>query len=475
MTPRRRPVDLHSMRLLVLAFVLSVWVSPAAARVIHVLPDGSGDAPTIAAAFAIAVFGDTISLGDGTFYEHDLVPKSGVHIRSDSGDPALTAIDAAFSGRCLNGASVTGAPTFVGITLRNGVHATEAGLFLGGHNNMIFRDCVFRDGAAPRGGAVSLTGTSGHSPQFTRCRFESNEATSDGGAVWSRGVGIFSACEFIANTAGGHGGAAYGTKLDSFFGDRFSSCRFEGNVANGDGGAIYSTGQTFYLGTNIVNCEFVSNSATNGGAARLEDYDFAYNSGFLRNEATIAGGALFLVRILVDKEFDLYARNLMAGNIAGARGGAIAMTSPSSCQSCLLTLHNSTLSGNSAPTGAHIWSNMSNRWGDLRHTILAFAPTGAAVAGIGTLDATCLDVYGNAGGDYVGQLSGKGGVNGNISADPLFCDPGADDYTLREGSPCYTPLPPGCGTGSIGKYGIGCSVPTSTEAASWGRIKAIFK
>ena len=63
------------------------------ATVIHVLPDGSGDAPTIAAAFTIAALGDTVSLGPGTYFEFDLVVP-GVTLLSDTGDPATTTIDA---------------------------------------------------------------------------------------------------------------------------------------------------------------------------------------------------------------------------------------------------------------------------------------------------------------------------------------------------------------------------------------------
>jgi hypothetical protein len=72
----------------------------------------------------------------------------------------------------------------------------------------------------------------------------------------------------------------------------------------------------------------------------------------------------------------------------------------------------------------------------------------------------------------VGPLAGRDGVGGNFSADPLFCGPSADDYTLRQDSPCAAPGPTGCGT--IGAEPVVCS-PTSLEKASWGKIKSHFR
>lgn len=467
------------MRLLAFTLVLVAWVSTAASAVITVYPDGSGDVPTIAEALQIAVSGDTISLGDGVFFEHDLALKSGVSIISQSGDPAFTTIDAEMSGRCLNGPSVTGAPPITGITLQNGVHAEEGGLLLAGHNNVRFNDCLFRNGSSMRGGAVALTGPSqGHSPKFTRCRFESNEATSDGGAIWSNGIGWAEDCEFFDNTAEGNGGAVYCEKVAGW-GMWFKTCRFELNVAGGDGGAVYSTGSGDYLGTWITGGVLISNAAQRGGAARLEDFDFAGSSHFIENEATDAGGALYLLDIQLDKEFDWFAGNLLARNRAGTRGGAIAVTGLS-----FLYLYNSTLFGNHAPAGAHLWSDTAGMWGELDRTILSFGLGGSATEGSGPLVASCNDVHGNPGGDYVGPLDGQGSINGNISEDPLFCDPADDDYTLQEGSPCYTPLPEGCGVGAIGAFGIGCSGPSSVpepptdgdvRERTWGSIKADYR
>jgi hypothetical protein len=67
-------------------------------------------------------------------------------------------------------------------------------------------------------------------------------------------------------------------------------------------------------------------------------------------------------------------------------------------------------------------------------------------------------VYGNAGGDWVGCIADQYGVNGNFSADPLFCDPTHDDFTLAATSPCAPENSPGeCGL--IGAWPVGCETP----------------
>jgi hypothetical protein len=67
---------------------------------------------------------------------------------------------------------------------------------------------------------------------------------------------------------------------------------------------------------------------------------------------------------------------------------------------------------------------------------------------------TCCDIYGNAGGDWVGCIADQAGINGNFSDDPLFCDIAAGDYHLDDSSPC-APANNDCGV-LIGVLGVGC-------------------
>ena len=67
---------------------------------------------------------------------------------------------------------------------------------------------------------------------------------------------------------------------------------------------------------------------------------------------------------------------------------------------------------------------------------------------------TCCDVYGNAGGDWVGCIASQSGIGGNISLDPLFCDAANGDYGLEGDSPCAPDYNPNCGL--IGAWPTGC-------------------
>ena len=66
---------------------------PVYGRVWHVDVDGSGDAPTIAAAIDSSSAGDVVELGCGTYIEWGLMVKSGITIRSETGEPGCATID----------------------------------------------------------------------------------------------------------------------------------------------------------------------------------------------------------------------------------------------------------------------------------------------------------------------------------------------------------------------------------------------
>jgi hypothetical protein len=86
----------------------------------------------------------------------------------------------------------------------------------------------------------------------------------------------------------------------------------------------------------------------------------------------------------------------------------------------------------------------------------------------------CCDIYGNAGGDWVGPIAGQLGIDGNIWADPLFCDPTNGDFTLQACSPCAPFSPPNPECDLLGAYPVGCA-GTPIESLSWGRIKVMFR
>lgn len=89
----------------------------------------------------------------------------------------------------------------------------------------------------------------------------------------------------------------------------------------------------------------------------------------------------------------------------------------------------------------------------------------------------CCDIFGNELGDWTGCAAQQLGVNGNFSADPLFCDIATRDLRVASCSPCvpgYHPDGYDCG-GMVGALGIGCECGQPTEPTSWGAIKSLYK
>jgi parallel beta-helix repeat protein/predicted outer membrane repeat protein len=308
-------------------------------RVWRIRPDGSGDAPTIAAGIDSASAKDTVLVECGTYLEHDLSMKKGVTLRSETGCADCATIDADGLGRVIRCDNVDSTATIQGLTLTGGL----------------------------------LTGP------------------SDGGA------GIY---------------------LDSSE-VRIADCAIVGNAATGlgaDAGGIFC----FYSSPRITDCVISGNTA-------------ADNAGgiFCRSSSS-----------------PLLEGCTIAGNTAAVFGGAVFAWGHS-----IPTITGSTLYGNAAPYGAGIMVEEFSG-ATVENSIIAFQVSGSAVrCGFGNVTLSCSDVYGNAGGDWIECIESQYGVDGNISADPLFCNPAGGDFTIDADSPCE---PGHSGCGLIGALEVGC-------------------
>ncbi len=114
-------------------------------------------------------------------------------------------------------------------------------------------------------------------------------------------------------------------------------------------------------------------------------------------------------------------------------------------------LDHCTLYGGSAPDGGVIHVDSGGLL-TMRNTVVAFSQAGQAVncvwSGAATLD--CCDIFGNAGGDWVGCIAGQYGLD-NISLDPQFCDAAGGDFRLWNYTPCVSEM-----CGQVGALAIGC-------------------
>ncbi len=144
---------------------------------------------------------------------------------------------------------------------------------------------------------------------------------------------------------------------------------------------------------------------------------------------------------------------LFTGNHSDMSGGALY------CQGGAPQLERVTFWANDSPTSASVVCTDAAA-PLLDRVIISFDSSGygLSTSGGSAPVLTCCDVYGNAAGSFGGDAPNWTGVNGNISADPLFClDLNPDDpLTLANGSPCSAANSP-CGQ-DIGARSVGCEV-----------------
>jgi len=265
------------MRWIPCLLALAACVAPGAPATYTVLPDGSGDYPTIQAALDAAGPGDAVELGDGTFTgegNRDLsFSGKAIQLRSASGNPAVCTIDCqgsqaaphrAFmidsgegSGTIIAGITITG-----GVAWRVGSGAAPADARAGAIYCFgaapVIRDCVFSGNTAEfDGGALYIA--AGAAPLLEDCAFTSNQANSGGAVLCSADASTFNRCEFANNSARNGGALAWRESAVSL-----ADCTFDDNTASVTAGAISAGNAAAPV---VHNCTFGSNSAPYGGAA----------------------------------------------------------------------------------------------------------------------------------------------------------------------------------------------------------------
>lgn len=429
-------------------FVTLVFPSTAALAATWTLnSDGTGDFPTIQTAITSLQVqqGDVIELVDGTYTgtgnrEVRFFGKN-VTLRSQSGNPSSCTIDLDGHRGFVYDSGEGPQSVVSGITFTN-ADANEGGAIRCYVSSPIIEHCIFRNNVGADGASIASIGGA---PIINDCIFRDNLTLHFGGG------GIF-----VID------GAA-----------TISSCLFERNRSQHVGAAI---GIDARSSATITDCTFIDNDAENGAAIfRFEDNDSWLTPVvidrclFMDNDASSDAGAVSLGYRGVTN----ISNSTFVNNTAGDRGGAIRGGFGGTVTGC-------TFYGNSSSTGGAI-----SLWGDdisIENTIIAFGAEGGAIhvqSGCPTI--TCTDIFGNAGGDWVGCLADLPGTNGNFSADPLFCDALGNDFRLDIASPCLSGNhPDGADCGLIGAHQGGCGVSgvpgpdIQVRDASWGTIKDQF-
>ncbi|MBD3336490.1 MAG: hypothetical protein GF355_13340 [Candidatus Eisenbacteria bacterium] len=157
-----------------------------------VYPDGSGDAPTIAAAFDSVAPYDSVLAMPGTHYEHDLELPMWVFFLGLNAE--TTVIDAGGQGRVMSYIlpdEEFNISVIKGLTLRGGVAEQGAGLYVFADNlyGTLFldvRDVIFEDNEAERDGGGLYAYNGG--VRLKTSTFRRNVAHRRGGAIAAEGT-----------------------------------------------------------------------------------------------------------------------------------------------------------------------------------------------------------------------------------------------------------------------------------------------
>jgi hypothetical protein len=157
---------------------------------------------------------------------------------------------------------------------------------------------------------------------------------------------------------------------------------------------------------------------------------------------------------------------IIADNSCGQRGGGVM------CTNCSPTFLRCTISDNLAGWGMGGGVYCLDGSPTLTNTIISFSAGGEAIgcSGISAPILTCCDVYGNAGGDWVGCIAGQAGMDGNLSEDPVYCDAVEDRYRIEPGSPCDPINQPACGLIGAGPPGCYAGIPSRGDPSAGTQI-----
>lgn len=455
------------MRLCLALVGLTIAFSEAPAEIYLVTPDATGDFATIQAAIDFVADGDIVELADGTFTGEgnrniDYLGKA-ITVRSQSGNAENCVIDIEGAGRGFRFHSDEGPDALLqNVTVRGGyIGPGPGGGVYCSNASPTIEGCIIRDNTvwAPHyywawGGGMACE--SGASPLILDCHFIGNrieEFSGGGGGLFCFDGGTITVidCTFEQNWVEmGSGGGLLAHAVDL----TLSGCRFLENEAELGAGIL--TGEAIL---HANECVFDQNGPNTGqecwgggvhvfgGEVSLTECVFNANVGGVGAGCVVRWGGSCVA-----------TRCTFVGNT-----GAVVMVEEGQLvlNQCTFVRNHGAIHCGTHPLHLH-------------RCIIAFATVGQAVYG-SCASLICCDIFGNAGGDWVGDIANQYGINGNISADPLFCDPDNYDFTLDCSSPCLPGNhPDGSDCGTIGTHGIGCG-STPVEVTSWGRLKLRYR
>lgn len=368
-------MNLHNAPNVLAAFAVSIFgVNAASAATIRV----PADQPTVQGAINIAVDSDVVLVAPGTYFENIDFSGKAITVESEQGSAVTT----------LDGGNVN---TVVIFSMAEGRDA-------------ILRGFTITNGKGFEGGGIGIFSAS---PTI-----EGNLVT---GNVACEGAGI---------------ALAFASPLIQ--GNEISGNNIGGCIGGFGGGGISIRGPST---PEIVGNLIANNVAGDGAGITM----FAAGNPIIReneirgNQTSGQGGAIYMV----NQSDALIEQNLIYDNSAN-EGGGIYWSVPKGAPGPRLVFN--TIAGNTAMQGAGINANGFDAQAELIDNIV-IGPTGQAAVFCGSTNDiqppvfSFNDIFAPGGQSYAGICTDQTGVNGNISADPLFGDPANGDFRLSATSP----------------------------------------
>jgi hypothetical protein len=367
------------------AFVFALTIAAGAAAeaaTIHV----PADAPTIQQAIYAAAPGDTVLVAPDTYFENLNFVGKAITVVSEGG-PAVTVIDGNWAGSVV--AFTNGEPrgaVLRGFTIQHGANSSTAGgVFIKNSSPTIADNWIVDNGGCSGAGVHSDFG----SPLIQGNRIARNFLY---GCTGGFGLGVYiggdSAAELIGNSITDNNGPAHG-----------------------GGVTLFAAGRAV-LRANIIarNVTWGFSPCTQGGGIWMVNF----------SQATIVN-------------------NLVVGNVAGCGGGIYWSGSTG-----VTTFVNNTFADNDAPQGSAIAFSGADTRHQIFNNILIGKPGQPAVHCSNSTSTPSpviktSDVLSPQSLPFGGTCADQTGVNGNISADPVFFRQSQGDvlgdYHLQQTSP----------------------------------------
>jgi nitrous oxidase accessory protein NosD len=351
-----------------------VFATPAGASVLKVPHDFS----TVQAAINAAAPGDTVLVAPGKYFENiDFLGKR-ITVTSKKG-PKKTILDGQQAGPVVTFVSGEGPASILnGFTVRNGFAAPGPP-------------------ASGNGGGIRMSGAS---PTITSNIISSNQACE--------GAGIFT-----------YGGSPLiqGNVIQGNF--QSASC----SGGSGGGGILLLGGALARVTENVISGNTLTDAFGGGGISVFGHASLTIERNVISGNTARCGGGISVA----NTSDTLIVGNLITNNLSSLCGGGIALSYGNQ-------VINNTIADNDSVKGSGISMSVAT----VINNVVVAKPGQTAVLCEVNFDSSTFafnDVFSPSGQRYGGVCGDQTGLNGNISADPLFVDQSGGDYHIRPGSP----------------------------------------